>query len=59
MPVSKQIELRAKKDIVDGINNVIDRWLKDGLTINKDQNLTPSMYKQRPTYINSLFSYFN
>jgi len=33
MPVSKQIELRAKKDIVDGINNVIDRWLKDGLTI--------------------------
>ena len=33
MPVSKQIELRAKKEIIDGINGVIDRWLKDGLDI--------------------------
>ena len=33
MPVSKQIELKAKKDIVDAINNVIDRWMKDGLSI--------------------------
>jgi len=35
MPVSKQIELRAKKEIIDAINNLIDRYLKDGLTIDQ------------------------
>ena len=35
MPVSKQIELRAKKDIVDAINLLIDRYLKEGLTISQ------------------------
>ena len=35
MPVSKQIELRAKKEIVDAINLLIDRYLKEGLTISQ------------------------
>ena len=39
--------------------DVLRQIEKDGANVNKDQNLTPSTYKQRPTYINSLFSYFN
>jgi hypothetical protein len=35
MPFSKQIELRAKKEIIDAINIVLDRYLKEGLTINQ------------------------
>lgn len=35
MPVSKQIELKTKKDVVDAINNLIDRYLKEGLTISQ------------------------
>jgi hypothetical protein len=38
MPVSKQIELRAKKDVVDAINLLIDRYLKEGLTIGQIRN---------------------
>jgi len=33
MSVSKQIELKAKKEIVDAINILLDRYLKEGLTI--------------------------
>jgi len=35
MPVSKQVELRAKKEIVDAINILLDRYLKEGLTISQ------------------------
>ena len=33
MPISKQIELRAKNEIVQAINNLLDRYLKSELTI--------------------------
>jgi len=33
MPVSKQIEINAKKEIVDAINILLDRYLIEGLTI--------------------------
>jgi len=35
MPISKQIELRAKKDVIDALNDLIDRYLKEGLTISQ------------------------
>lgn len=35
MPLTKQIELLAQKDIIDSINNIIDRYLAEGLTINQ------------------------
>lgn len=35
MPFSKQIELTAKKEIVNAINNLLDRYLKEGLSINQ------------------------
>lgn len=35
MPFSKQIELTAKKQIVDAINIIIDRYLKEGLSISQ------------------------
>lgn len=35
MPLSKQIELKAKKDIIDSINGIIDRYLNDGLDISQ------------------------
>jgi len=38
MPVSKQIELKAKGEIVDSINEIIDRYIKEGLTIGQLKN---------------------
>jgi len=48
MPVSKQIELKAKKEIVDAINILLDRYLKEGLTI-----------KQIKKYFNNKISQVN
>lgn len=33
MSISKQIDLKAKKDIIDSINLVIDRYIKEGIKI--------------------------
>lgn len=49
MPISKQIELRAKSEIVNSINNIIDRYIKEGLSIGQIKK-----YFKNKSNVNSL-----